>query len=149
MQLIRVAERLGASSRRPRHPFPAMMAGVNPGRVPVHRAPKAQLTSPLTSQHEHRTSTTVDELRQVIDHTAPVVAYNGRATTSPELNEAAVELGSLLHVSTRELQDLPPFTYKTCEIRPKASKTDTDMYPLSNQRVLNASIFPEISQENP
>ena len=30
MQLIWVAERLGASSRRPRHPFP--------GRVPVHRA---------------------------------------------------------------------------------------------------------------
>ena len=28
MQLIRVAERLGASSRRPRHPFPALMAGV-------------------------------------------------------------------------------------------------------------------------
>ena len=27
MQLIRVAEHLGASSRRPRHPFPALMAG--------------------------------------------------------------------------------------------------------------------------
>ena len=26
MQLIRVAEHLGASSRRPRHPFPALMA---------------------------------------------------------------------------------------------------------------------------
>ena len=38
MHLFRVAERLGASSRRPRHPFPALMAGVNPGRVPVHRA---------------------------------------------------------------------------------------------------------------
>ena len=38
MQLLRVAERLGASSRRPRHPFPALMAGVNPGPVPVHRA---------------------------------------------------------------------------------------------------------------
>ena len=29
MQLIRVAEHMGASSRRPRHPFPALMAGVN------------------------------------------------------------------------------------------------------------------------
>ena len=38
MQLIRVAEHLGASSRRPRHPFPALMAGVSPGRVPVHTA---------------------------------------------------------------------------------------------------------------
>ena len=27
MHLIRVAEHLGASSRRPRHPFPALMAG--------------------------------------------------------------------------------------------------------------------------
>ena len=35
-----VAEHLGASSRRPRHPFPALMAGVSPGRVPVYTAPK-------------------------------------------------------------------------------------------------------------
>ena len=105
--------------------------------VPVHRALKAQLTSPLTSQHEHRTSTTVDELRQVIDHTAPVVAYNGHATTSPELNEAAV--GARLSSPRQHQRTAGPatFTYKTCEIRPKASKTDTDMYPLSNQRVLN------------
>ena len=40
MHLIQVAERLGASSRRPRHPFPALMAGVNPGRVPVYTALK-------------------------------------------------------------------------------------------------------------
>ena len=33
-----VAERLGASSRRPRHPFPALMAGETPGRVPVYTA---------------------------------------------------------------------------------------------------------------
>ena len=44
MQLIRVAERLGASSRRPRHPFPALMAGEPPGRVPVYTA----LTHPVT-----------------------------------------------------------------------------------------------------
>ena len=31
---------LGASSRRPRHPFSALMAGVSPGRVPVHTALK-------------------------------------------------------------------------------------------------------------
>ena len=35
-----VAEHLGASSRRPRHPFTALMAGVSPGRVPVHTALK-------------------------------------------------------------------------------------------------------------
>ena len=40
MHLIRVAEHLGASSRRPRHPFPALMAGEPPGRVPVHTALK-------------------------------------------------------------------------------------------------------------
>ena len=35
-----VAEHLGASSRRPRHPFPALMAGETPGRVPVYTALK-------------------------------------------------------------------------------------------------------------
>ena len=40
MQLIRVAEHLGASSRRPRHPFPALMAGETHGRVPVYTAQK-------------------------------------------------------------------------------------------------------------
>ena len=40
MQLIRVAERLGAGSRRPRHPFPALMAEETPGRVPVYTALK-------------------------------------------------------------------------------------------------------------
>ena len=29
------------NTRRPRHPFPAQMAGVNPGRVPVHTAQKS------------------------------------------------------------------------------------------------------------
>ena len=33
-----VAEHLGASSRRPRHPFSALMAGEPPGRVPVYTA---------------------------------------------------------------------------------------------------------------
>ena len=36
-----VAEHLGASSRRPRHPFPALMAGVTHGRVPVYTALKS------------------------------------------------------------------------------------------------------------
>ena len=40
VQLIWVVEHLGASSLCPRHPFPALMAGVNPGRVPVHTALK-------------------------------------------------------------------------------------------------------------
>ena len=45
MHLIRVAGRLGASSRRPRHHFPALMAGVNPGRVPVYTVLKRRLMS--------------------------------------------------------------------------------------------------------
>ena len=36
-----VAEHLGASSRRPRHPFPALIAGGTPGRVPVYTAQKS------------------------------------------------------------------------------------------------------------
>ena len=43
MHLMRVAEHLGASSRRPRHPFPALMAGVSPGRGPVYTALKRHL----------------------------------------------------------------------------------------------------------
>ena len=60
MQLIRVAERLGASSWRPHHPVPTLMAFVNPGRVPLYTA----LTTPyeliiaLMSCH-----TPVDELQ--------------------------------------------------------------------------------------
>ena len=41
-----VAEHLGASSRRPRHPFPALMAGETPGRVPVYTALKTHLVMP-------------------------------------------------------------------------------------------------------
>ena len=40
MHLIRAAER--ASSRRPRHPLPGLMAGETPGRVPVYTALKNQ-----------------------------------------------------------------------------------------------------------
>ena len=40
-----VAEHLGASSRCPRQPFPALMAGETPGRVPVYTA----LTHPVTT----------------------------------------------------------------------------------------------------
>ena len=46
MQLIRVAEHLGASSRRPRHPFPALMTGEAPGRVPVYTALKSLPVTP-------------------------------------------------------------------------------------------------------
>ena len=38
MHLIWVPGHLRINSRRPRHPFPTLMAGVNPGPVPVHRA---------------------------------------------------------------------------------------------------------------
>ena len=41
-----VAEHLGASSRRPRHPFPALMAGETPGRVPVYTALKSHPVMP-------------------------------------------------------------------------------------------------------
>ena len=41
-----VAEHLGASSRRPRHPFSALMAGETPGRVPVYTAQKSLPVAP-------------------------------------------------------------------------------------------------------
>ena len=42
----------GRNSQRPRHPFPALMAGVNPGPVPVHRA------LPSTASKRHAVSVT-------------------------------------------------------------------------------------------
>ena len=42
-----VAEHLGASSRRPRHPFPALMAGANPGRCTCVHGPKSQVRRQL------------------------------------------------------------------------------------------------------
>ena len=48
-----VAEHLGASSRRPRHPFPALMAGVNPGRVPVYTALKNHPITPRPATAEN------------------------------------------------------------------------------------------------
>ena len=55
-----MAEHLGASSRRPRHPFPALMAGVNHGRVPVYTALKTHPVMPRTApsgekNHHHTT----------------------------------------------------------------------------------------------
>ena len=41
-------QHLGASSRRPRHPSPALMAGVTPGRVPVYTALKTHPANPRT-----------------------------------------------------------------------------------------------------
>ena len=46
MQLIRVAGQMESDSGRPRHPFPALLAGVNPGSVPVHIAPQAHPQPP-------------------------------------------------------------------------------------------------------
>ena len=62
MHLIRVAEHLGASCRRPRHPFPALMAGATHGRVPVYTAQKRDLIKPRTApveQHNRDTTTCV------------------------------------------------------------------------------------------
>ena len=53
-----VAEHLGASSRRPRHPFSALMAGETPGRVPVYTALKRSASNSSTrhapTQQGHR-----------------------------------------------------------------------------------------------
>ena len=61
MQLIRVAERLGASSRRLCHPFPALMAGVKPWPCACAHGPKKtphELIIAMMSCH-----TPVDELQ--------------------------------------------------------------------------------------
>ena len=60
VHLIRVAEHLGASSRRPRHPFPALMAGVNPGRVPVCTALKKSTRQQACQQPVQETMPTAE-----------------------------------------------------------------------------------------
>ena len=65
MQLIWVTERLGASSRRPlATPFSALMAGVNPGPVPVHRA----LPDQDSRNCIHTDSTRGTAAHQDVDH---------------------------------------------------------------------------------
>ena len=51
-----VAEHLGASSRRPRHPFPALMAGATPDCVPVYTAQKRDPIKPRTAPVEQHNS---------------------------------------------------------------------------------------------
>ena len=75
-----VAERLGASSQRPRHPFPALMAGVSPGRVPVHTALKNQTprrptrARPTTLSESQRQLRRLHSFCAVRTIPAPVVA---------------------------------------------------------------------------
>ena len=49
-------------ARRPRHPFPALMAGVNPGRVPVYTA--------LPAHPEQASQDLPDPLNRNVDHLA-------------------------------------------------------------------------------
>ena len=96
MHLILVAERLGASSRRPRHPFSALMAGVNPGPAACAQGPYKHIR-----RHSSRlcmitgTSKTIDERRHVIDHTAPVVAQR-RACATPVSMQNGATVGDRL-----------------------------------------------------
>ena len=62
LHLIGVAEHLRASSRRHRHPFPALMAGVNPGRVSVHTALKTTSRQHLSLHHDRHVTILVQEL---------------------------------------------------------------------------------------
>ena len=69
MHLIRVAERLGASSRRPRHPFPALMAGVKPW-------PCACAQGPTNKSKLHETCSTPHNRN--IDHPARAATAKSR-----------------------------------------------------------------------
>ena len=62
MHLIRVAEHLGASSRRPRHPFPALMAGEPWPCTCVHGPKKAS---------HHNMSCNCGEIRSVLHVRTP------------------------------------------------------------------------------
>ena len=57
VHLIRVAEHLGASSRRPRHPFPALMAGGQPWPCACAHGPKNSSRHAMNSTIGSETST--------------------------------------------------------------------------------------------
>ena len=87
MHLIWVSERLGASSRRPRHPFTALMAGVNPGRVPVHRAlPATRLPRAATVRSHSYSQTAPVELLNLPTRTSTTSGSESTFTEKPREN---------------------------------------------------------------
>ena len=93
-----VAEHLGASSRRPRHPFPALMAGVTHGRAPVYTAlqPHHKTTTTTPTMSSNCTSTTwsmnctcgqQQEHRPPFQSTATAEDPQSSHSEPPELNE--------------------------------------------------------------
>ena len=76
-----VAEHLGASSRRPRHPFSALMAGETPGRVPVYTALKNPSRQTTKSQDLQLRRTPQCSARPM-----PCRHNNGHVTTVQELH---------------------------------------------------------------
>ena len=71
-----VVEHMGASSRRPRHPFPALMAGETPGRVPVYTALK---THPIIPRRAENCN--CGEPQFLHNWTPWPVTHNGHVTT--------------------------------------------------------------------
>ena len=92
MHVIRVAEHLGASSRRPRHPFPALMAGEPPGRVPVYTVLKSHPINPRRAENcncgKPQFSARLDPM--------PCHHNNGHVTTVQELHLCTLHLDGLV-----------------------------------------------------
>ena len=87
MHLIRVAERLGGSSQRPRGSTLALCLCTGPYKhIRPHNSRLCMITG---------TSKTIDERRHVIDHTAPVVAQR-RACATPVSMQNGATVGARL-----------------------------------------------------
>ena len=91
-----VAEHLGASSRRPRHPFSALMAGATSGRVPVYTAQKRDPIKPRTApveQHnrdiDHLCSSTTATIALRLElEVVVVVGANNVVAAEPAIQHA-------------------------------------------------------------
>ena len=83
-----VAEHLGASSRRPRHPFPALMAGAAPGRVPVYTAQKKREENPSSHEQHLWSSTTATIALQLELEVVVVVGTNNVKAAEPTIQHA-------------------------------------------------------------
>ena len=98
-----MAEHLGASSRSPRHPFPALMAGVNPAMC-LCTGPTSAVQ--LTSLHGDRDIQSVDGLRDVIGR--GVCCCTQRTCNNRSRFHQAATVGARLSPPRQTLEDAGP-----------------------------------------
>ena len=101
---------LGASSRRPRHSFSALMAGVSPGRVPVHTALKKSTLRQACHQPVQETMSTAElpQFLHCLDQPRHLSLHNDRhVNDSVQHQSCSCGISTVSsHTAPRSLPDL-------------------------------------------